>query len=108
MLRRLISSPTLVLVPAAFCVFASVVAAAPPSLPFFPPVPQTVSTVPGNGEQNPYGVAFAPLSLKPGSVLQPGDLLVSNFNNGANQQGLGTTIVPVSYTHLTLPTIYSV
>jgi len=76
-----------------FLVFVTVGAAAPPSAPFFPPVPQTVSTVPGNGDQNPYGVAFAPLSVKSGYVLQPGDLLISNFNNGANKQGLGHTIV---------------
>ncbi len=76
-----------------FLVFGPLVTAAPPSTPFFPPVAQTVSTVPANGDQNPYGVAFAPLSLKTGYVLQPGDLLISNFNNGANLQGLGHTIV---------------
>jgi hypothetical protein len=76
-----------------FLIFASVAAAAPPSTSFFPPVPQTVSTVPGNGDQNPYGVAFAPVSVGTRYVLQPGDLLISNFNNGANQQGLGHTIV---------------
>ena len=78
-----------------FLVFGAVVGAASPSTPFFPPVPQTVSTVPGNGDQNPYGVAFAPLSVKGGYVLQPGDLLISNFNNGANLQGLGHTIVVI-------------
>lgn len=76
-------------------IFATALSAAPPSTPFFPPVPQTVSTVPGNGDQNPYGVAFAPVSVKSGHVLAPGDLLVSNFNNGANLQGLGHSIVQV-------------
>src|SRR5262249_45014509 len=54
---------------------------------------QTISTVPANGDQNPYGAAFVPKDIKPGGVLQPGDLLVSNFNNSANVQGRGSTIV---------------
>lgn len=66
---------------------------------FLPPPAATVSTVPSNGDVNPYGTAFAPFtdnlqSLK-NSVLQPGDLLVSNFNNNLNLQGTGTTIVRV-------------
>ena len=76
-----------------FVILGTVVAGAQPSPTFFPPVPQTVSTVPGNGDQNPYGAAFAPLSLRSGYALQPGDLLISNFNNGANQQGRGHSIV---------------
>jgi hypothetical protein len=60
-------------------------------LPFLPLV---VSTVPANGDQNPYGVAFVPFGF-PGPNLKPGDILVSNFNNGANLQGFGTTIVRV-------------
>jgi hypothetical protein len=76
-----------------FLILGTAVAAAQPSTSFFPPAPQTVSTVPANGDQNPYGVAFAPLSLKGGYALQPGDLLISNFNNGANLQGLGHSIV---------------
>jgi hypothetical protein len=78
---------------AGFLIFVSTAAAAPPSTPFFPPAQQTVSTSPGNGDLNPYGVAFAPLSLRTGYTLQPGDLLVSNFNNSANLSGLGHTIV---------------
>jgi uncharacterized protein (TIGR03118 family) len=63
---------------------------------------QTFSTVPANGDQNPYGVAFVPLDIKSGGVLQPGDLLVSNFNNkgDANNpgglQGTGTTILRIT------------
>src|SRR5260370_13168303 len=59
-------------------------------------VHQTFSTVPANGDQNPYGVAFVPQDIKPGGVLQPGDILVSNFNNSDNLQGTGTTIIRIT------------
>jgi hypothetical protein len=62
-------------------------------LPLLPP---SVSTVPSNGDVNPYGVAFAPKILPAGSGLQAGDILVSNFNNSLNLQGTGTTIVRVN------------
>ena len=62
-------------------------------LPF---VPITVSTVPANGDVNPYGVAFVPNGFLPGGLLNPGDILVSNFNNNQNLQGTGTTIVKIS------------
>ncbi len=48
------------------------------------------STIPGNGDQNPYAIVVAPVSA--GKIKQ-GDVLVDNFNNKANLQGLGTTIV---------------
>jgi hypothetical protein len=51
------------------------------------------STVPGNGDVNPYGVAVVPRST---GDLHRGDVLVSNFNNKANVQGTGTTIVQVT------------
>ena len=51
------------------------------------------STVPANGDVNPYGVAVVPHST---GRLYRGDVLVSNFNNSANVQGTGTTIVQVS------------
>jgi hypothetical protein len=51
------------------------------------------STVPGNGDVNPYGVAVVPRST---GDLQSGDVLVSNFNDQANVQGTGTTIVQVT------------
>jgi len=50
-------------------------------------------TVPGNGDQNPYGVEVIPRST--GDLFQ-GNVLVSNFNNKANVQGTGTTIVEVT------------
>jgi hypothetical protein len=42
---------------------------------------------------NPYGVAVVPAS---GGLLTQGDILVSNFNDKANVQGTGTTLVEVS------------
>jgi hypothetical protein len=57
---------------------------------------QTIaSTVPSNGDLNPYGVAVVPAS---GGRLVAGDVLVSNFNNSLNLQATGTTIVEVSPT----------
>jgi uncharacterized protein (TIGR03118 family) len=54
---------------------------------------QTISTVPTtNKDVNPYGIAFVPPDIKPGGVLKPGDILVSNYNNSDNKQGTGTTI----------------
>ena len=51
------------------------------------------STVPGNGDQNPYGVAVVRHSR---GKLHRGDVLVSNNNDMANQLGTGSTIVEVS------------
>ncbi|WP_198420574.1 hypothetical protein [Sulfuriferula nivalis] len=48
------------------------------------------STMPDNGDVNPYAVIVAPTSV--GSIEQ-GDVLVDNFNNISNLQGTGTTIV---------------
>ncbi|HXZ13556.1 MAG TPA: hypothetical protein VEG64_14305 [Candidatus Sulfotelmatobacter sp.] len=53
------------------------------------------STVPTNGDVNPYGVAFVPDDFPRGGVLHGGDLIVSNFNNLNNLQGTGTTIVRI-------------
>ena len=60
----------------------------------FPTLVET--TVPGNGDVNPYGVAFVPHNFPVGGLLNPGDLLVSNFNNNQNIQGTGTTIIKVA------------
>jgi hypothetical protein len=51
------------------------------------------STIPANGDVNPYGVAVVPRST---GNLRQGNVLVSNFNNSANIQGTGTTIVQVT------------
>lgn len=54
------------------------------------------STIPPNGDLNPYGVAFVPREFPKGGPLHSGDILVSNFNNSQNLQGTGTTIVRVT------------
>jgi len=55
---------------------------------------QTVaSTVPKNGDVNPYGLVVIPSST---GRLMAGNALVSNFNNRRNLQGTGTTIVEIS------------
>jgi len=54
---------------------------------------QVASTVPANGDVNPYGVATVPASA---GRLVAGDTLVSNFNDKTNVQGTGTTLVEVS------------
>src|ERR1700680_2833915 len=58
----------------------------------------TATTIPSNGDLNPYGVAFVPAGLAAGGSLTAGDLLVANFNNSTNLQGTGTTIVRISPT----------
>jgi hypothetical protein len=63
--------------------------------PFLPGPVRAVSTVPGNGDVNPYGVAFVPPGFPTGGAISPGDILISNFNNSKNLQGTGTTIVDV-------------
>jgi hypothetical protein len=54
---------------------------------------QVASTRPRNMDQNPYGVAVVRHSR---GRLHRGDVLVSNFNNSANLQGTGSTIVEIS------------
>jgi hypothetical protein len=51
------------------------------------------STIPHNGDINPYGVAVVQRSV---GDLHRGSVLVSNFNNSTNAQGTGTTIVQIS------------
>ncbi|MCG5076789.1 hypothetical protein L5014_26140 [Paraburkholderia sp. RG36] len=58
-----------------------------------PPQSTTSSTVPANGDLNPYGIAFVPAGVPTWSTLKPGDIVVSNFNAKSNLQGTGTTIV---------------
>src|SRR5690348_5211553 len=51
------------------------------------------STVPANGDINPYGIVEVKRSV---GHLQQGHILISNFNNMGNQQGTGTTIVDIA------------
>lgn len=61
-------------------------------------IPQLVnsSTIPANGDLNPYGVAFVPEGFPGGGKISTGQVLVSNFNDSNNSQGRGTTIVKVT------------
>ncbi len=61
-----------------------------------PATPTSGSTVPANGDINPYGIAFVPPGFPSGGILKPGDVIVANFNNANNLQGTGTTIVRVN------------
>src|SRR5689334_3831628 len=51
------------------------------------------STIPSNGDINPYGVFRIPRTV---GQLKRGNILVSNFNNSGNLQGTGTTLVQIS------------
>jgi hypothetical protein len=52
----------------------------------FNTVTNVASTVPRNGDVNPYGVAVVKDDI---GKLRQGNVLVSNFNNSQNQQGTG-------------------
>lgn len=72
-------------------------ASSPFIAPFTPNPPPLATTVPPNGDQNPYGIVTVARSV---GALHKGDLLVSNFNNAGspptgNLQGTGTTIVQI-------------
>ncbi|MEV0182390.1 hypothetical protein AB0I54_24275 [Streptomyces sp. NPDC050625] len=56
-------------------------------------VSTVASTVPENGDVNPYGTFTIQEST---GDLHRGNVLVSNFNNSANQQGTGTTLVQIT------------
>ena len=68
-----------------------------PFLTNFTSVSKIASTVPANGDINPYGIVTVPTSI---GKLQVGQVLISNFNAKEsakeNGQGTGTTIVQVS------------
>jgi hypothetical protein len=65
-----------------------------PYLSHFTTVTQVASTIPTNGDLNPYGIVTVPFNS--GNLVR-GDTLISNFNAGpANTQGTGTTIVEIS------------
>ncbi len=58
-----------------------------------PSITTVASTVPGNGDVNPYGVFRVPRTV---GLLKRGNILISNFNNSANLQGTGTTLVQIA------------
>ncbi len=56
-------------------------------------VKTVASTVPANGDVNPYGIVVVPTTA---GKLLAGHLLISNFNGKSNDQGTGTTIDQIS------------
>ncbi len=78
-------------------ILAPTVSGAAPAafLPRFTTVSNVSSTIPGNGDLNPYGIVTVPQTT---GALVRGDTLVSNFNAASNLQGTGTTIVQISPT----------
>ncbi|HXN37585.1 MAG TPA: hypothetical protein VN892_06095 [Solirubrobacteraceae bacterium] len=59
----------------------------------FKTVTQIGSTVPANGDVNPYGIVDVATSS---GKLVAGDILISNFNDAENKQGTGSTIVQLT------------
>jgi WD40 repeat protein len=76
--------------------FGAALFGAPAHAQAFIPKLVNSSTVPSNGDLNPYGVAFVPEGFPAGGAIAPGDVLVSNFNDSSNLQGGGTTIVQLN------------
>jgi predicted lipoprotein with Yx(FWY)xxD motif len=76
---------------------ATATASTSPFLTNLRTVSKVASTVPANGDVNPYGIVLVPASV---GKLRAGQLLISNFNakESAKEtgQGTGTTIVQVS------------
>lgn len=64
-----------------------------------------ISTLPSNGDMNPYAIVVAPATA---GRIQKGDVLISNFNGLTNLQGTGTTIVDFNPTTKKLTTFASV
>jgi hypothetical protein len=85
------------LVTVAMCSLSLAVAtpagALPPAfLSHFDTSTQVQTTVPANGDVNPYGIVSIPQTI--GNLVR-GDTLVSNFNASSNLQGTGTTVVEI-------------
>lgn len=91
-LRKLLGVKLAVLGIAALAASSSCLADDRPFLDRFKAVNLVASTVPANGDVNPYGVAVVQESV---GMLKRGHILVSNFNDSNNDQGTGTTIVQI-------------
>jgi hypothetical protein len=63
------------------------------------------STIPANGDLNPYGLAFVPNGFPAGGTIAPGDVLVANFNAVNNLQGTGTTIIKLAPSGAVAPAV---
>jgi len=99
-LRRVTAAPALTVAMGAAALTTAMAAApaaqAGPQAPFVSglhKITTVASTVPANGDVNPYGVAVVSHS---DGRLHAGSVLVSNFNNAKNLQGTGTTIVEIT------------
>lgn len=68
-------------------------AATPTTIALLHHIATVSSTVPADGDQNPYGVAQLSRTKGP---LVAGRSLVRNFNHASNLQGTGTTIVQIA------------
>ena len=89
------SRPAYMIMATMICAAAGITAPAFAADAFIPQLHNT-STVPANGDENPYGVAFVPEGFPWGGTIKTGDVLVSNFNDNSNIQGNGTTIISFS------------
>jgi SMP-30/Gluconolactonase/LRE-like region len=90
-------SPVLVRVASAVlafsCLASGFAAAESPAALSSHTITVVASTVPANGDINPYGIFVVPRTV--GNLVK-GNLLISNFNAVSNQQGTGTTIMQIS------------
>ncbi len=94
--RRALISASLMAIVSGFCVAQAQEPQNDADDAFLPSPVRSVSTVPKNGDVNPYGVVFVPNNFNTSAgPLQHGDILVSNFNNAKNLQGTGTTVVRI-------------
>jgi hypothetical protein len=84
--------PKIVALAASLGLVSVLAAGANAQQPFLPNAINS-STIPADGDLNPYGVAFVPSGFPAGGRLAAGDVLVSNFNNSDNKQGTGTSII---------------
>jgi hypothetical protein len=76
------------------CIAATTTAwAADAILPSLKNISLVASTVPANGDVNPYGVFQVQRTV---GRLSAGHIMVSNFNNSGNLQGTGTTIMDIA------------
>ncbi|MBV9289781.1 MAG: hypothetical protein JO288_18545 [Hyphomicrobiales bacterium] len=89
----------------ACCGFAAAAARADDDQGPFLPRFVVSSTIPANGDLNPYGVVIAPKDFPAGGKIAPGDVLVSNFNNSSNAQGTGVTIIKLTPTGPVAPSV---
>jgi hypothetical protein len=91
--RNLLTTLCAVLMAALLITGAGVSVAQQPAKAPPPTVSVVSSTVPSNGDINPYGVFQIPRTA---GQLKRGNILVSNFNASSNLQGTGTTLVQIS------------